>query len=454
MESTDLKRDLSHIIKRDGRLVPFTKLRISNAIFRAGVAVGERDRDEAERLADQVIGHLAASPWTGPHPSVEEIQDVVEKVLIKNGKHQISKAYILYRAERAHKRVGRQAHEVRKGDPIPWKKIWQVLNWAIDHEVHTVEALNTRLRRGEFGSLVRESEDAYQLDIVRAADAILARKNEVRVVIVAGPSSSGKTTTTIKVSQHLGKEGFRFVPFHVDHYFYDLDQHPKDEYGDYDYETPQALDLGLINDHLKRLLAGETVKVPKFDYKAGKRIDNHHEMKLGKDEILLIDSLHGLYQGMTGEIPNDRKFRLYIETLLQMRDAEGRYIRWADLRLLRRMTRDKDQRFVDPKFTIEHWRYVRDSELDHIVPFSNSVDYTINGALPYELPVMKRKWADSFRQWNVEYASRSDRKDAQERVSRIFSLFESIQDITEKDEGEIPPAALIREFIGGSAYKY
>lgn len=447
-------RDLSHIVKRDGRIVPFTRVRISNAIFRAAVAVGERSRDEADRMAEQVIAAIGRTPSSQPYPAVEEIQDVVEKVLIESGKSKIAKAYILYRAERARKRTGREARDPKKGDPIPWKKVWHVLNWAIDHQLHTVQALNDRIGRGEFGTIVRESEDAYQLDVVHAADAILARKKEIRVVIVAGPSSSGKTTTTIKISRHLAKEGFRFVPFHVDHYFHDLDAHPRDEYGDYDYETPQALDLDMINRHLKRLLNGETVSVPKFDYKAGKRIDNHHEMKLARDEILLIDSLHGLYRDMTGEIPNDEKFRLYIETLLQMRDAGGRYIRWADLRLLRRMTRDKDQRYVDPKFTIEHWRYVRDSELDHIVPFVNSVDYIVNGGLPYELPVMKRRWLDTFRGWKDEYAGRADRMDAGERADRIWKLFESIGSITEADEHEIPKTALIREFIGGSEYKY
>ena len=240
----------------------------------------------------------------------------------------------------------------------------------------------------------------------------------------------------------------------MDHYFHDLDKHPKDEYGDYDYETPQALDLGMINDHLKRLLAGEKVMVPKFDYKAGKRVDNHHEMKLVKGEILLIDSLHGLYGGMTGDIPNVNKFRLYIETLLQMRDNEGRYIRWADLRLLRRMTRDKDARHVEPRFTLEHWRYVRDAELDHIVPFSNTVDYTVNGSLPYELPVMKRRWLLAFRAWHAEYADRADRKDAAERAARIHELFESVEDVSEDQEKDIPPNALMREFIGGSGYKY
>lgn len=452
--TTATRKDMTHITKRDGRVAPFTRVRITNAIFRAGVAVGDRDRDEAERLAGEVIRQVEQMPWAGVHPSVEEIQDVVEKVLIDHGKSKIAKAYILYRAERARKRAGRHAQDPRKGDPIPWKKIWNALNWSIDHNVHTVDALNSRLRRGEFPELVRESEDAYELDILHAADAILAKKSDLRVVIVAGPSSSGKTTTTIKISRHLAKEGFRFVPFHVDHYFHDLDKHPRDEFGDYDYETPQALDLGMINDHLKRLLAGETVAVPKFDYKSGRRIDNHHEMRLEQGEILLIDSLHGLYKDMTGEIPAGQKFRLYIETLLQMRGADGRYVRWADLRLLRRMTRDKDARFVDPRFTLEHWRYVRDAELDHIVPFANAVDVIVSGALPYEIPVMKRRWLETFRGWDAEYATRSDRPDARERAARVRALFESIEDITEEQEKEIPRTALLREFIGGSEYKY
>lgn len=448
------KREMSHIIKRDGRVAPFTLLRISNAIFRAGVAVGERDRDECERMAARVTEQVAQSLWTGEYPSVEEIQDTVEKVLIENGKTAIAKAYILYRAERSRKRSGRLSHDLRKSDPIPWKKIWHALNWSIDRNLHTVAGLNDRIRAGKFGELVRESEDAYQLDILHAADAILARKEELRVVIVAGPSSSGKTTTTIKVSEHLAREGFRFVPFHVDHYFHNLADHPKDEYGDYDYETPQALNLDLINRDIKALLRGETIMAPRFDYKAGKRIDRHHEMKLEKNEILLIDSLHGLYRGMTGDIPEENKFRLYIETLLQMRDVSGRYVRWADIRMLRRMTRDQTARFVDPKFTIEHWRYVRDAELDHIVPFVTSVDYIVNGSLPYELPVMKRRWLSLFRELEPVYAARPDRADAAERVSRVRALFDSLADTTEEQEKDIPPTALLREFIGGSSHKY
>lgn len=444
-------RQITHVIKRDGRVVPFTRVRVSNAIYRAAVAVGGRDADEAERMANRVVAHIERTPWAGAHPAVEDFQDAIEKVLIESGKAKTAKAFILYRAERAKRRAERSAHAERasrRDDPIPWKKVWESLNWAIDHNVHTVECLNRRILAGEFAQLVRECEAAYELDVARAADGVLARREHLKLVIVAGPSSSGKTTTTIKISRHLANEGFRFIPFHVDNYFHDLEAHPKDEYGDYDYETPQALHLEMIHDHLTRLLAGEAVRVPWFDFKAGRRIDGHHEMRLGRGEILLIDSHHGLHGAVSGSIGADAKFRVYIEPLLEMRTADGSYVRWTDLRLLRRMTRDQDHRNVDPRRTLEHWRYVRNSEMDHIVPHANSADAVINGAMAYELPVMKRRWHEVFCAWAAEYAERPDRADAAARAARISALFDSLADIAASDEAHIPDDSVFREFIG------
>lgn len=445
-------RQITHVVKRDGRVVPFTKVRVANAIYRAAVAVGGRDADEAERMADRVVEYIERRPRQGAHPAVEDFQDAIEKVLIENGKAKTAKAFILYRAERAKRRGERAAHAGRvSDDPIPWKKVWQALNWAIDHNVHTIESLNRRIRAGEFGQLVRECEAAYELDIARAADGVLARRDQLKLVIVAGPSSSGKTTTTIKISRHLANEGFKFIPFHVDNYFHNLDLHPKDEYGDYDYETPQALNLELIHDHLSRLLSGREARVPYFDFKAGKRIDGHHEMRLEAGEILLIDSHHGLHPAVSGSIAADAKFRLYIEPLLEMRAGDGSYVRWTDLRLLRRMTRDRDHRNVDPRRTIEHWHYVRNAEMDHIVPHANAADAVVNGAMAYELPVMKRRWHGTFRDWAAEYAGRHDRADAAARAARVLALFDSLADISAEDENQIPDDSVFREFIGGRA---
>jgi uridine kinase len=138
--------------------------------------------------------------------------------------------------------------------------------------------------------------------------------------------------------------GMRFAPLIVDNYFFDLELHPKDEFGDYDFETPQALDLDLINDHLKRLADGEEVKIPYYDFKSGKRFLDRTPLRILENEVLLIDSLHGLYPEFSKEIPAIQKFKLYLEPLLQMKGTDGTYIRWTDIRLIRRMLRDSVQK--------------------------------------------------------------------------------------------------------------
>jgi uridine kinase len=440
------------VVKRSGAVVSFKRERIANAIYRAAVAVGGRDRSIAESLADQVIAMLEETLLSGHIPTVEEIQDVVEKVLIENGHARTAKAYILYREERARQRRRNKDHQSRDAQNIPYRKLWEVLCWAADHDLNTVERLNARIARGEFPDIVRESDIAYKEDIASAANLIQRRGDECKLVIVAGPSSSGKTTTTIKLDALLQKKGLRLVTLNVDHYFFDLELHPQDEYGDYDFETPQALDLALINEHLTRLVAGEEVRIPFYDFKTGKRNDNVTPMRLRKGEIILIDSLHGLYADMTADIPDKQKFRLYIETLLQMKGPDDRFIRWTDLRLMRRMSRDAIHRAYNPRQTLEHWHYVRSSELRHIIPQVNSADYIINGALPYELPIMRHRLIDHFAQWVQDYQDDPERQDAYERASRVYKLLQAVTPV--EDDSVIPPTSLLREFIGGSAYEY
>ncbi len=168
--------------------------------------------------------------------------------------------------------------------------------------------------------MIAACEERYDLEVKAGAQKIIDRLPDVRMAFIAGPSSSSKTTTTIKVSEKLAEAGMEFLAINLDHYFFDLEQHPKDEFGDYDYETPQALDLKLINQHLADLLAGKTIKTPHYDFKTGTRQLDVHEMKLAKNQMLLIDSLHGLYGEMTQSTPNDKKFKLYIETLGQVRN--------------------------------------------------------------------------------------------------------------------------------------
>ncbi|MFH1085838.1 MAG: ATP cone domain-containing protein [Chloroflexota bacterium] len=443
---------IEYITKRTGARVPFSKERITNAIYRAAVAVGGRDRTIADGLADQAVAILEAQAQPGEAPTVEQIQDVVETVLIKNGYARTAKAYILYRNERTRRREEQARRWARTDDFYPWRTMWEGLDWAVAHDVHTVERLNARIARGEFADLVREADQAYEEDIALAAEMVRQREEPVRVVVIAGPSSSGKTTTTIKFGHLLQQQGLHLVPLTVDHYFHDLEMHPKDEHGDYDYETPQALDLALINEHLQRLLAGEEVCIPSYDFRTGRQRPDHTPMRIGPHDVILIDSLHGLYAEMTASVDDEAKFRLYIEPLLQCKGPDGEYVRYTDLRLMRRMERDSKYRAYDPTRTLEHWHYVRSSELRNIIAYIHTADYVVNSGLPYELPVMRTRLLDSFARWVEQYRDDPLRHDAFERAERVHRLLQAVTPVT--DESAIPPDSLLREFIGGSCYQY
>ncbi|MBN2556950.1 MAG: hypothetical protein JXA97_13510 [Anaerolineales bacterium] len=444
--------EIKYVIKRSGARVPFNKTRISNAIYRAAVAVGGRDRDRAEWLADRVVECLEESIEPGHIPHIEEIQDAVEKVLIENGHAQVSKAYILYRDEQERMR---QEAGIRASEPsgnIPWAKIWHILDWAASHQLQSIEQLNAYIKRGEFARVVHLSESAYEDDINTAADLISDRRKELKLVFVSGPSSSGKTTTTIKLEQRLSKRGLKFVPLNIDNYFFDLEMHPKDEFGDYDFETPQALDLALINEHFSDLVAGKEVRIPFYDFKEGKRHLDQTPLSLEEGEILLIDSLHGLYPKMSESITDDRKFKLYLEPLLQMKGTDGRYIRWTDIRLIRRMLRDSVHRAYNPRQTLEHWHYVRSSEMRHIIPYINSTDFIINSGMPYEIALYRPKLLENFQEWVDRYEGDPLREDALERAIRVSAMLEAV--IPVEDDSPVPGDSVLREFIGGSSLKY
>jgi uridine kinase len=175
-------------------------------------------------------------------------------------------------------------------------------------------------------------------------------------------------------------------------------------------------------------------------------------MKLESNEIILIDSLHGLYPEMTSSVPEEMKFKLYIEPLLQLKDNEGRYVRWTDIRLMRRMLRDAVHRAYDPTQTLLHWHYVRTSELRNIIPYVNTVDTIINSAMPYELPLYKAKLGDEFTRWAEQYRDDPLHQDAYERAERVHQLFEEIDAV--EDDTIVPENSVIREFIGGGIYRY
>jgi len=436
------------VVKRSGAIVPFNPDRIANVIYRAAVSVGGRDKDKAVELAEKVVDIMEDKFEAGYKPHVEEIQDIVEKVLIENGHAKVAKEFILYREEAARRRAADSRHFSEPNELIPWKKVWRSLDWSVSHNLNTLEGLNERIRKGDFPQIVHEAETFYEIQLDTAAALIKERSNELKMVMVSGPSSSGKTTTTFKLEQRLKKMGMNFVPLVVDNYFFDLELHPKDEFGDYDFETPQALDLDMINEHLKSLANGEEVKIPYYDFKNGKRYLEHTPIQIHKNEVLLIDSLHGLYPEFSREIPSSQKFKLYLEPLLQIKMPDGHYIRWTDIRLIRRMLRDSVHRAYNPEQTLLHWHYVRSSEKRNILPYCSTADYIINTSMPYEIPIYRPKLLSSFTEWKTKYKNDPLREDAYERASRVHDMLNAVLPVD--DDSPIPGDSVIREFIGGS----
>ena len=175
-------------------------------------------------------------------------------------------------------------------------------------------------------------------------------------------------------------------------------------------------------------------------------------VKLKKDEILIIDSLHGLFPDMTKDVPDEKKFKLYLEPLLQMKDSNGKYIRWSDIRMIRRMLRDEAYRAYDPRRTLEHWHYVRVSELRNIIPYVNTTDFVINSSMPYELSIYHPKLISQFEEWVADYREAPLREDAYKRAARVYQVLKEILPV--EDESSIPADSIIREFIGGSCFEY
>ncbi|MFN8177885.1 MAG: ATP cone domain-containing protein [bacterium] len=438
---------VTRVIKRDGRLAPWDRQRIAVAIYKAAASLGGHDRALSDRLALEAEQAVFQTYSDDDPPNVEDVQDVVERVLIHRGHAQTAKAFILYRNERAKMRARREADEV---EPIPYKTMWQRLDWALTHDCETVEKLNAILRAGRLPWLIRESDALYESILDQAAESILERRAELRFILVAGPSSSGKTTTTHKLAERLAREGIHVIPMSLDNYFFDLDLHPRDEFGDFDFETPEAMDLPLVNSHLAELDAGRAVRMPRYDFKTGRRTADTIRFDPEPGGLILVDTLHGLYEPLTASVPRERKFRIYIETIGQLRGPDGAWTRWTDVRLLRRMIRDSLHRGYSPDQTLLHWHYVRRAELKHIIPHHASADFVVNSSLAYELPFLKHRLGSFFPAFLAKQRGDGRRLDAVIRAERVAALFDSLDEAG--DASIVPATSLLREFIGGSAY--
>src|SRR6185369_12556080 len=239
-----------------------------------------------------------------------------------------------------------------------------------------------------------ESLAVYERALDEAAAKVMDRLkagNALRMMWVSGPSSSGKTTTTVKLTERLQKQGLRFLMLNLDDYFWSLVEHPTDWINDRNYETPEALDIQLLNRHLQGLLEGGTIEKPVYSFKEGRRTATK-QVKLESDQILLLDCLHGLYPPITEGIDASAQFRLYIETqnvLYEGDGKSGRLTKFTDVRLIRRMLRDAQHRNHSPLLTILHWHYVRAGELFSIIPLRGIAEFVVDGSFPFDLALLK-----------------------------------------------------------------
>jgi uridine kinase len=276
------------------------------------------------------------------------------------------------------------------------------------------------------------------------------------MVWVTGPSSSGKTTTTVKLKQLLEKQGLRFLMLNLDDYFWSLVEHPTDWINDRNYEQPEAMDIQLLNEHLRLLLAGKTVEKPIFDFKQGLRIGSK-PIHLERNQVLLLDCLHGLYPPLTEGIEQTVQFRLYLEAqsgIRQGADGAGPATRSADIRLLRRMLRDVRHRSYSPLRTLLHWHYVRAGELFSILPLSGLADHVINTGSAFELALLKPFFSGphSHLPGPQDLDAYRGFMDAEIRYHRLCRLLDSVQGVAwEELQGYdlLPGDAVLREFIGG-----
>lgn len=316
--------------------------------------------------------------------------------------------------------------------------------WAEILKVEDIPRLNTVTREGGYRNLIKISEALHEKKIAEIASAITAKRDKVNIVLIAGPSSSGKTTFSRRLGIQLAVNGLHAIEVSVDNFFVNREITPLDEAGNFDFESLAAIDIPYFNDFLLRLTAGEEVDIPRFDFHLGERTFNGKKMKMEKDNILIIEGIHGLNPALIPLIDPEKTYRIFVSALTQISIDEHTYIPTTDNRLLRRIIRDSKYRGYNAHTTIQRWPSVRRGEEKHIFPFQENADIMFNSALIYELAVIKRHASPLLKQVKEntpEYAEAV-------RLLIFISYFDAIP------EEEIPPTSVLREFLGGSSFDY
>jgi len=310
-------------------------------------------------------------------------------------------------------------------------------------KINTVSRLNRKIIENKGKELILLSEALHEKKIAEIAKKIRERDN-VRLILIAGPSSSGKTTFAGKLGMALRVNGIKPVTISVDNYFVERENNPKDEFGKYDFECIEAIDRDLLNNHLLRLLKGEEVELPTFDFLTGHKKYNGNKLKLEKDEVLIMEGIHCLNDMLTNLIPKENKFKVYISDLTVLNIDYYNRISTTDTRLIRRIVRDYNFRGYSAKHTLSMWYSVNRGERKNIFPFQEDADCMFNSSIVYELAALKKYAIPLLEEITNEDPEYSEAR----RLIALLKYFEDFDDID-----LIPNNSLIREFIGGSIYE-
>ena len=346
-------------------------------------------------------------------------------------------------------RLPSQANPQELGELVMQDKMFGIFKehhrWQDILRLRTIGDLNEVIDKGYAPQLIQISEALQEKKIGQIADDIARRTSPaIRLVLIAGPSSSGKTTTCKRLSVQLGVNAIRPINISLDDYFVDREKTPRDASGDYDYEHLHALNLDLFNEQLNALFRGEEVELPRYDFTTGRSNPSGKKLRLGPKDILVVEGIHALNPELTAQIPQDCIYRVYASALTTLLLDSHNYVPTTDNRLLRRIIRDNKYRAVNAVETIRRWPSVRKGENRWIFPYQENADQMFNTAMLFELAVIKRQAEPLLEQVPEncpEYAE----------AYRLLKFLHYIRPIP---EDQIPPTSLLREFLGGSSFEY
>lgn len=316
--------------------------------------------------------------------------------------------------------------------------------WQKSFQLDTIGDLNTAIESGRISDIIKVAETNQEVRMHVAAQRIVDSIDKVKIVLLAGPSSSGKTTSAQRLAIHLQILGVKCYKLSLDDYFVDRDKTPLDENGDYDFETIKAVDIDFFNQQLNDLLSGKEIELPRFDFLTGKRMFEGQKLKLGDGDIVVVEGIHGLNPELIKDIPDEYIYKMFVSALTTISIDGHNIIPSTDNRLIRRIVRDQQFRGYTAEETINRWQKIRAGEKKYIEPYQKNADFVFNSALLYELGVLKTYVIPMLER--VKETSRAYSE--ANRLIKFLSYFESV------GVDEIPPTSLVREFLGGSSFKY